>query len=167
MSAPADVYVGGVLATVNYHGRSQFAGLDQINVVVPAGVSGCYVSVVVVTGSYVSNFGTLPVAAKGSRTCSDTSNPLTSSILNEIAQKGTFSIGVVSLTKTTTPGIMGIGGGTTDMGSADFVKFTSAQFNAGAFASAAKTASMGSCVVSTYSAKSTGATPPQPFKLTS
>jgi uncharacterized protein (TIGR03437 family) len=165
VSAPAQVYIGGVLATVNYHGRSQFAGLDQINVVVPAGVSGCYVSVVVVTGSYVSNFGTLPVAASG-RTCSDTSSPLTSSILNEIAQKGTLSIGVVLLNKTTTPGIMGIGGGTTDRGSADFLKFTYAQFNAGAFASAAKTASIGSCVVSTYSAKSTGGTPPPLFQLT-
>jgi len=75
-------------------------------------------------------------------------------------------LGVVSATKTTTAGILGIGGGTTDSGSADFLKFTAAEFIQGAFASAVKTASMGSCVVSTYSASSTSITPPQTFPTT-
>ena len=65
-----EVDIGGVAAKVLYHGRSRYPGLDQINVVVPAGVSGCAVSVDVVTGSYASNFATIPVAASG-RTCSD------------------------------------------------------------------------------------------------
>jgi hypothetical protein len=52
-------------ATVQYSGRSSYPGLDQINVVVPAGVSGCYVSVVVQTGNYESTFVTIPVAPSG------------------------------------------------------------------------------------------------------
>jgi len=39
-------------------------------VIVPPGVSGCGVSLVVRTGDVVSNFATIPVAATG-RTCSD------------------------------------------------------------------------------------------------
>ncbi len=47
VSAPATVYIGGIAADVQYHGRSSYTGLDQINVVVPTGVTGCNVSVVV------------------------------------------------------------------------------------------------------------------------
>jgi uncharacterized protein (TIGR03437 family) len=149
----AQVFIGGIAAGVQYAGRSGFTGLDQINVVVPAGVSGCYVSVVVQTGNYVSNFATLPVAAKGSRTCSDTSNLLSTSLLNELAQKGTLNIGSVGLNKSTTPGTMvggiTVGGGTTDSGSATFLKLTSAQLTQGVSVSGAS-ASIGSCVVSFF-----------------
>ncbi len=59
VSDPIEVDIGGVKATVPYHGRSSYTGLDQINVVVPGGVTGCNVSVVIVTGTYVSNFATI------------------------------------------------------------------------------------------------------------
>ena len=68
---PMQVYIGGISANILYRGRSQYPGLDQIDVVVPANVSpGCYVSVVVETGSVVSNTVTLPVSPKGGA-CSD------------------------------------------------------------------------------------------------
>jgi uncharacterized protein (TIGR03437 family) len=67
---PLEVDIGGVPATVTYHGRSIFPGLDQINVVVPEGPLGCSVSVVARTGAIVSNVPVIPVAA-GSRVCSD------------------------------------------------------------------------------------------------
>ena len=37
--------IGGQTATVTYAGRSAYAGVDQINVTIPSGVSGCFVSV--------------------------------------------------------------------------------------------------------------------------
>jgi uncharacterized protein (TIGR03437 family) len=50
-----EVDIGGVNATVTYHGRSIYPGVDQINVIVPPGVSGCNVSVAVTAGGVVSN----------------------------------------------------------------------------------------------------------------
>jgi len=104
-SAPVEVQIGGVTANVVYHGRSQYAGLDQINVVVPSGVSGCYVSLVVRSGNYVSNFSSIPVAA-GSRTCSDQATSLyggfTSAQIQALSGKSSFTVGVLGLSKTST-----------------------------------------------------------------
>lgn len=164
VSGEIEVDIGGVPATVSYHGRSAYAGLDQINVTVPAGVSGCNVSVVVVTGSYVSNFGTLPVAASG-RTCSDTFNPLSSDILDTISSSGSFSSGYVSISKVTTPGTtiggVTVGGGTRDSGYASFSRITAAQFNQGGYSSiAGGFASLGSCLVNFFSSNGTQTQPP-------
>ena len=74
VSDPAVVFIGGVAVTPHISGPFVVHGLDQINVQVPAGLSGCYVSVVVQTGNFVSNFGTLPVAGSG-RTCTDPTIP--------------------------------------------------------------------------------------------
>jgi len=67
---PIEVDIGGVSAVVTYRGRSVYPGLDQIDVIVPPGISGCYVSVVVVAGGVPSNFATIPVVSSG-RLCSD------------------------------------------------------------------------------------------------
>jgi uncharacterized protein (TIGR03437 family) len=67
---PVEVDIGGISATVNYHGRSTYPGLDQFNIVIPAGAVGCYVSVVARSGNIVSNFAFIPIAAS-SRICSD------------------------------------------------------------------------------------------------
>jgi len=111
LSLPIEVDIGGIAANVQYHGRSQYPGLDQINVAVPAGVSGCAVSVAVVTGSYGSNFATIPVAASG-RTCTDPMLGLAAGQLQSIVSKGAYSAGAISLVKTsvTTPGGIGEGG---------------------------------------------------------
>ena len=46
-SIPIEVDIGGIPATVTYHGRSIYPGVDQVNVVVPPDVQpGCWVSVV-------------------------------------------------------------------------------------------------------------------------
>ena len=56
------IYIGGISANVLYRGRSQYPGVDQIDVVIPLNVSpGCFVSVVAVSGSIVSNTVTIPV----------------------------------------------------------------------------------------------------------
>ncbi len=163
VSNSVEVDIGGVPAKVIYAGRSSYIGLDQINVTVPSGITGCNVSVVVVTGNYVSNFGTTSIAASG-RTCSDATSPITTAILNDITKTGTFTIGVIGLTKTTTPGItvggITVGGGTTDGGFGIFEKVTGTQLNSGAYASAFSSTSIGSCVVTTYQASSTNPAPP-------
>lgn len=171
VSLPAEVDIGGIKAEVQYHGRSQFPGLDQINVKVPQNVSGCNVSVVVVTGSgadsRVSNFATLPVAPSG-RTCTDPLSPLSSDMVTKIFSTGSFSSGFITLNKTTTPGTtvggVTIGGGTTDSGYASFTKITSAQFIEGAQAAASGSASIGSCLVNFYT--TSGGAPPPAFQVT-
>jgi len=68
---PFELYIGGKLAETAYHGRSQFPALDQIVAKIPDGVAGCFVSVYIKTGAFISNFTTIPVAAPGSRACED------------------------------------------------------------------------------------------------
>jgi hypothetical protein len=81
------IYFGGVTATILYRGRSPYPGVDQYNVVVPTGVSpGCFVSVVAVTGSVVSNAVTLAVNPNGGA-CSDPASGLTGSQLQSLAGK--------------------------------------------------------------------------------
>ncbi len=159
-TAPLSVYIGGVSAAIAYKGRSGYSGLDQLNVVVPPGVSGCYVSLVVQSGSYVSNFSSLPVTASG-RTCSDTvTSPggLTSTQLQSLAGKTTVSVGSVGMFKsvTNTPaqvfqGIT-IPGSTSDIeeGFAGFSKITlPSNYNSYVSTATGTTASIGSCTVYT------------------
>ena len=68
---PFELYIGGKLAETAYHGRSQFPALDQIVAKIPDGVAGCFVSVYIKTGGFVSNFTTMPVAAPGAKQCED------------------------------------------------------------------------------------------------
>jgi uncharacterized protein (TIGR03437 family) len=153
LSLPIEVDIGGIAANVQYHGRSQYPGLDQINVAVPAGVSGCAVSVAVVTGSYVSNFATIPVAT-GGRTCTDPMLGLTASQLQSIVSKGTYSTGTISLVKTSVSAPGGIGEGghpipgltmTSENGAASYDKVSvSPLFD---FSALAGSVSLGSCMV--------------------
>lgn len=113
---PIEVDIGGRFATVQYHGRSQYPGLDQINVQVPNGVSGCHVSVVVRSGNMVSNFGTIPVAASG-RTCAEPVAGLTAGQIQSLMSKPTITRGILDF----------ISGGDTSA-DAMFAQFTNSQF---------------------------------------
>lgn len=99
----AQVYVGGMLANVSYAGRSQYPGVDQINIVVPS-VSGCSISVVVVANGRASNFGSLPINAGGG-VCSDPTLGITGSELGQITSQGTVRTGSVFLLQETLPSI--------------------------------------------------------------
>ena len=117
----ATVYIGGVKANVAYAGRSQFPGVDQINVVVPelgaalAAASvpgeavghassgfqgGCGISVAVVAHSIVSNFVTLPVNPGGG-VCSDPAFGTTGS--SGSGGSGTRKDGFVEVSQATIP----------------------------------------------------------------
>ena len=66
---PISVEIGGKAAQVLYRGRTQFPGLDQINVVIPtldASGYSCTVPVVIRTNNVLANTVTIPVAPSGS-----------------------------------------------------------------------------------------------------
>jgi uncharacterized protein (TIGR03437 family) len=103
------VELGGVSIPVLYRGRTAFAGLDQINIQLPANAAtGCDVTLVVKNGSISSNSTTIPVAANGG-TCTPSTNPGGGSNTNEISQadiekwiaSGQFRVGSVTLDRTT------------------------------------------------------------------
>lgn len=82
---PMQVFVGGISANVLYRGRSQYPGVDQINITIPGNVlTGCYVSVVAQSGSVVSNVVTIPVSSSGGA-CSDSGLALSGSQLAALA----------------------------------------------------------------------------------
>jgi uncharacterized protein (TIGR03437 family) len=86
------VWVGGISAAVAYRGRSGAPGLDQINFVVPPGLSGCNVSLAVQTGAAtLSNYTTIPIAADGG-TCSDVNNLNSSAVFSSILAKSTSNV---------------------------------------------------------------------------
>jgi uncharacterized protein (TIGR03437 family) len=99
----AQVYIGGVSANVTYAGRSQYPGVDQIDVVVPS-VSGCGISVVVVANGLASNFGTLPVNAGGG-VCADPTLGITGTEIGIIGSQGTVRSGSVALIQETSPSV--------------------------------------------------------------
>ncbi len=90
------VYVGGIQANLRYAGRSGCcAAVDQIDFDVPAGVSGCYLPVAVVTGGVVSNVGTMSVSASGGA-CDDPLGVRSASIA-VAQQRGTLRRGQISI----------------------------------------------------------------------
>jgi len=136
---PMQVFIGGMSANVAYRGHSQYPGVDQINVTIPANVSpGCYVSVVAQSGSIVSNAVTLPVSANGGA-CTDPGLGYTGARLQALAANGNTPVSAA---------ILGVGQFASQKGNvavaalAGFSSFFSAEFGAGyAYAS------LGSCAV--------------------
>jgi len=116
----ATVYIGGVKANVRYAGRSQFPGVDQIDVDIPelgaalqaaslpgqavahasSGFQGgCGISVAVVAHNIVSNFVTVPVNPGGG-VCSD---PAFGTTGTSGSSSGTRRDGFVKVSRATVP----------------------------------------------------------------
>jgi len=115
LPAPVTVYVGNQpapAAASDYHGRSSYAGLDQIVFTVPSGVEGCYVPVAVKAGAVLSNFTTIAVSSTGS-TCSD--SILGQDLIDKLAAGQSVSFGWVRLEG---------GAYISDFASASFNRFT-------------------------------------------
>ena len=92
------LYVGGQPAQILYRGRTPgSSGLDQINFVVPEGLSGCFVSVAVKVGSVVGNFASIPVSAAGG-TCSDPVGPI-GQVLQKVQSGQPVRLGLVQLSR--------------------------------------------------------------------
>ena len=164
-----EVWVGNRRATVTYKGRSGCcAGIDQIAFTVPEGVEGCYVPVIVKTGTVVSNFTTMSVARTGSA-CSDP-NGFGTAELESASRTGTGRIGTVNFSRISSS--MSVSGMTLnsriDSGYAGFTEYTYQQL----IGSQGTTAdsflvSLGACSVMTFEMR--GETPgpvnPITFKM--
>jgi uncharacterized protein (TIGR03437 family) len=124
------MWVGGQPASIQYQGRSPgSAGLDQINFVVPAGVSGCFVPVAVQVDGVISTFPSIAVSADGG-VCSDPAG-LTSAMLTDAANGQNINLGTVVVTHFTvnfpTLGPLTNVSISEDAGSAFFYKYTPTQ----------------------------------------
>jgi len=96
---PMTVYVGGLPAVITYAGPSQYPGVDQIDFTVPLDVAqGCFIPVQVVSGSIVSNIGTIPVAAVGSACPESELQILLQSLLGNVSVK----LGLLQVNQKTT-----------------------------------------------------------------
>jgi uncharacterized protein (TIGR03437 family) len=98
---PLKLYLGGVQANVIYQGRGCCIGEDQINFVVPPNVpTGCAVplAVQIGTGSEISNYTVMPIAAVGSRTCTATNPALTPAVVQSLTTPaGSIIYGTMAL----------------------------------------------------------------------
>lgn len=94
------IFVGGQPAQVSYGGRSSSPGLDQINFVLPAGVStGCKISVAVLVKGVTGNVSTAAIAPTGQPTCNETYGAMTVANLQQAISSGSFSYGVAQLSR--------------------------------------------------------------------
>jgi uncharacterized protein (TIGR03437 family) len=84
LPTPVEVFVGGVSASVQYSGRSSFAGLDQINFAIPGNApQGCWVPMYVRTShTSVSNVVTMSIGPHNGAACTEPSNPLANVFVN-------------------------------------------------------------------------------------
>lgn len=96
------IYIGGIPATILYHGASTYPGVNQINLTIPASApNGCWISLAAVAGGVVSNIVTLPIN-KGGGACLDAVNGLNG---NQISPAGgqTLRTGLVGVIQTNSP----------------------------------------------------------------
>jgi len=126
---PLTVWLGGVQAQVTYQGRSGCCiGEDQIVFVVPTNVpTGCAVPLAVQIGTEVSNYTLMPVAPKGTRTCSASNSTFTSALVQTLTTStGTITHGEIDLARQPNQNAQGVPSTTanTDYGTAQFISFT-------------------------------------------
>jgi uncharacterized protein (TIGR03437 family) len=162
--ANVELYVGGRRATVAYAGRAPgFAGLDQVNFVVPGGVEGCSIPVGLKIGNTVSNYTTIAIAPNGG-TCQDPLG-LSSAQLDRIAAGGTVKLGSIGLARAdleiTIP-FLGTQSLKNDSGSATFVEYTAQTINSGAQLGVEGVPSIGTCFV--FVGTSSQLTPTDPIQ---
>jgi uncharacterized protein (TIGR03437 family) len=147
---PMQVYIGGIAANILYRGRSQFPGVDQIDVVIPLSVSpGCFVSVVAMSGSIVSNTVTIPVGS-AIAPCSDAGQGYSGSQFQSLAAKTTIEAGTILAAESIFPS--GTPSGTPSWGAGATFQVV----QSGLYAPGYGDASEGSCVVMSPAASTNG-----------
>lgn len=122
VSIDLKIYIGGIPATILYQGASVYPGVNQINIVIPDKVvSGCWVSLVAVTGNVLSNTATLPINPGGGA-CVDSETGLDGTMFRP-GVPTSFRTGLVGVLLSNQPD--GKGGRTIDYESSGaFVKYS-------------------------------------------
>jgi hypothetical protein len=155
---------------VTYKGRSGCcSGIDQIFFVVPEGVEGCYVPVVVKTGDVVSNFSTIAVARTGN-TCSDATG-YSAEDIQTAQNNGNLRIGNISLSRTNLQmNIPGAGNFSMkqDYGFASFERFSLDQLirSQGGSGAEGYAVAPGSCALLSFKAEGQDPQPVDPIQAT-
>jgi uncharacterized protein (TIGR03437 family) len=104
VNVPLTIYIGGIQANILYQGGSGFPGLNQIDVTIPASVpTGCGISVVGVSGNFVSNTITLPIG-QGGGVCTDPTLGYNGTQLGTLAGKTNYNEGILFITQSTSAG---------------------------------------------------------------
>ncbi|HTS51014.1 MAG TPA: hypothetical protein VMH05_23875 [Bryobacteraceae bacterium] len=150
------LYIGGMQAKILYQGRSQFPGVDQIDVAIPEGVSGCNVGVTAVSGTggnaVVSNTVTMPIEQNGGD-CSDPTLGITGNSLISFSNMSSVSYGMLNVAQESVQQ-----SGTTlfsgTLADATFDQVQGAEYGSGFGA-----VSLGSCIVSSGAKGATGPFP--------
>jgi uncharacterized protein (TIGR03437 family) len=126
ISVALTVWLGGVQANVSYQGRGCCEGEDQINFTVPDNApTGCAVPLAVQIGTEISNYTVVPIAPKGTRTCTASNSTLSSNDVQLLTtSSGTFTHGEVGLSRQPNINAQGQVTGNTDYGKAQFLDFT-------------------------------------------
>jgi uncharacterized protein (TIGR03437 family) len=142
--------IGGQSATVTYAGRSSYAGVDQINVTIPSGVSGCFVAVGFFVNGVPSNFTTISVSTGG--VCSDP-NLFSSADIQSVASGNPMRLGTALLAQFTATGtVLGLPLKLDyETGKSYFQKYDSASFLNSLTSLSDLAVSPGSCNVFQYS----------------
>jgi uncharacterized protein (TIGR03437 family) len=159
-----EVTVGNKPAIVSYRGRSGCcAGIDQIVFVVPSGITGCYVPLLIRTGNVVSNFTTISIAPNGG-VCSDP-NGYSQQDLQTALNNGSFRTGTVSLSRSgislSIPGVGAIES-KSDVGSGAFYNYTAQQFTN---SSGIGLTAIGTCYIFSFNGTTTPVDPVLPTPL--
>ncbi len=94
-SCPVTVWIAGQQASVVYAGRSGFTAVDQIDIILPSSVGGCYVQVAVQYGPVISNFVSIPVDEEGAA-CHDADGINFNDIVPALG-RGSANVAVISL----------------------------------------------------------------------
>jgi uncharacterized protein (TIGR03437 family) len=143
--------IGGKPATVQYAGRSAYAGVDQINLTIPAGVTGCFVSVGIFVNGVPSNFASISVSSNGP-VCSDP-NLFTSADIQNVANGNPMRLGTVLMSQYTATGaLLGLQFKVdSETGKSYYQKYTSANFLNSLSVLADLAVSPGSCAVFQFS----------------
>lgn len=151
--AGTQIWFGGVQAAVGYAGSSGYPGLVQINTTVPAGVSGCAVSVVGVVNGVSSNFGTIPVNSSSGE-CSDPAFGAKGGSLVTLSGQSSVKAGTLIIGQSVSQNSGSSGVTTSNTASGSFHRLTGTNFGG-----ASSYASLGSCFVTQTAPGAPASTP--------